>query len=112
MTTDLEVKKATSDQLDEMLEIDLTPSVECAKDVNKGFCWYFAENVYDRLGQPEDVHILGCGTMSGNHRWIECNGTHYDSEALQGVEEWKNLPFWRRITPHNGLEPKNVGHRH
>lgn len=25
MTTDLEVKKATSDQLDEMLEIDLTP---------------------------------------------------------------------------------------
>lgn len=111
MTTQSEVETAVRNQLEEMLERDLRPPVNEPSDVNDGFCWYFAECVFDRLGQPKDVHILGGGTMGGNHRWIEHNGVHYDSEAVDGVTEWDELPYWERLPPHTGMEPSEVGHR-
>lgn len=108
-TTPDAVQMAVREQLQHMMNEDLNPPVESPEDVNKGFCWQFAEGVYERLGCPDDVRIFGAGTMSWNHRWIEHRGTHYDSETVQGVDDWCQLKFWKtRSVP---KDAKEVGHR-
>ena len=111
MTTQQEVQTAVENQVQELLDKTLNPPVKNPRDVNEGFCWHFAERVYERLGKPDDVRILGTGIMNHNHRWIEHNGYHYDSEAITGVEGWRNIPSWDRIDPHDEVEVTEVGER-
>lgn len=43
----------------------------------------------------EDAHILP------HHSWVQCNGRHYDSEAIGGVDSWANLPIYSRFLAEN-----------
>lgn len=99
MPTHSDIRNAVEAERDNMISQDLNPPVNRARDINTGFCLKFAENVTERLENPENVQLLSMGTLSTNHIWIEFDGLHYDSEAVDGVQDWRELPFWDRVSP-------------
>jgi len=64
-------------------------------DINSGSCASVAERVFE---QVEGVRIYKGGDK--DHVWIEYNGKHYDAEAPTGVDNYKDLPFFKRL-PHD-----------
>lgn len=82
-----------------LLEVaeDLVAEGECEdmEGVNDGYCRYVAEEAYERSGLPDDVEILENGNRSSHH-FIEYDGQYYDAEAPEGVEDWRDLPFFER----------------
>jgi hypothetical protein len=44
---------------------------------------------------PFDVKLCRKFNLDG-HSWIYHNGKHYDVEAINGVENWWNLPLYKR----------------
>lgn len=80
----------------ELLEDDPRPKIEKPDDFGRGWCRHIADEVYDRLGEPDDVRVLFSGSMGGNHFWIESGGRHFDAEKPCGVEDWRSLPVVQR----------------
>jgi len=76
----------------ELLEKD--ESINSVADVNDGYCSIVASEVYERLGEPDDVRL--CVDVNKEHYWLECNGLFYDAERPDGVSEWRELPYWKR----------------
>lgn len=112
MTTTEEVRSAVKSELHSMLEKDLNPPVEKPSDVNTGFCWMFAENVSERLDNPNDIRILRAGLpLGGNHIWVEHDGVHYDAETVTGTSNWRNFLFWDGRSLPESTEPTEVGQR-
>lgn len=70
--------------------------IRCPRDIDDGWCLYFAERVADHLGRPDDVRVLQHTGYGVSHAWIEHRGRHYDAEAPAGVDDWRDLPFVRR----------------
>ena len=66
--------------------------VRTAEDINKGFCFYFAMQLRDRLGG--DCIIVDTEGMN-SHSFVFTNGLYYDSEAPNGVEDYYDLPYFR-----------------
>lgn len=72
-----------------------------AQAVNLGGCENFAQEF---LPLFEKAELVGTdnfvdwdnGKWPGGHCWIFSKGKHYDSEALEGVCSWKELPFFKR----------------
>ncbi|WDS62404.1 putative dual-specificity phosphatase [Pseudomonas phage D6] len=74
---------------------------ENAQAVNSGGCERFAQSFLplfpkgDIIGTDNFV-CWDHGSWPGGHVWIYSEGKHYDSEALEGVNSWRELPFFKR----------------
>lgn len=91
------IKKAMIEERNSLLDEDITPEINEPYDINNGFCLLFAENVEERLKEVVNVKISHLTLMNHNHYWITYNKKHYDAEAVNGVDNWEDLPFWSRL---------------
>ncbi|QBJ02559.1 putative dual-specificity phosphatase [Pseudomonas phage Psa21] len=71
------------------------------QEVNTGKCEDFATDFVDLFPEGEIVGTDNFadwhhGAWPGGHCWIMFKGKHFDSEALDGVDCWKDLPFFKR----------------
>jgi len=71
-------------------------------NINNGSCENFAMAMENFIADGE---IVGTDNFvepfgkdwPGGHIWIFDGERHYDSEALEGVLEWRDLPFFKRL---------------
>jgi hypothetical protein len=81
---------------DRLLAEPVSPRVEDARDINLHHCRYVARTVAERVGEEVDVEILEDGGSGYGHVWLRCAGRHYDAECVEGVDDHRSLPFFRR----------------
>lgn len=60
--------------------------------INGGWCADFALEAKRRL---DDVDAKIRADTDSRHTWLEFEGKHYDSEAPDGVEDWRELPLFK-----------------
>jgi hypothetical protein len=68
------------------------------KEINKGDCLNFAQDILLAFPTAE-IHIDGepaIDKISFHHAYIMFEGKYYDSETSDGVEDWRELPFYSR----------------
>lgn len=86
----------------EQLESWMTErNIDSAYDVNSGQCEEFAHYLHELfpesfLRYTEDYISWDSEDHPGGHCWLYLDGKHYDSESLQGVDDWKDLPIIKR----------------
>lgn len=93
-------------QLDEFLNDWLAANeLSAAVEVNSGMCEEFAIDLSERMPgsqvvYTEDFVDWDSDEHPGGHAWVALEGKHYDAECLEGVSDWKTLPFFvRRVQP-------------
>lgn len=91
-----EIERALRDVRDKLLENPVSPRVEEPEDINIHYCRYVANSVAERVGDRYDVQILEDGGRGFAHTWIAIDGRHYDAECIEGVDDYRGLPFFRR----------------
>ncbi|MFP4591032.1 MAG: hypothetical protein ACLFM8_06185 [Halobacteriales archaeon] len=89
------ITEALRDVRDHLIDEPVQPPVETARDVNRSHCRYVAEAVATRL-DDHDVQVLADGGHGYAHTWLFHDGRHYDVECVEGVEDYRDLPFFRR----------------
>jgi hypothetical protein len=65
------------------------------EEINNGYCADFATVI----GDTWRVEILSDEDMGSNeytHTFIRFRGRYYDAEAIDGVDDWKDLPIFKR----------------
>lgn len=78
--------------------------VSSAYAVNSGLCENFAQDHAHFIPGSEIIgtdNMAGWGSSYPGHIWLRGNGRHYDSEALDGVYEWRDLPIFKRYLTKN-----------
>lgn len=83
---------------------NLSASIE----VNSGMCEEFAADLSERLPGSEVVYTENfvdwySDEHPGGHAWVAYQGKHYDAECLEGVSDWKSLPFFVRRVHHESV---------
>lgn len=72
--------------------------------INNGGCGEFSDWLMEELGKlgelgaaPVDGNEIGVLKHgAGEHAWTYWKGRHYDAETPEGVEDWRDLPFFKR----------------
>lgn len=86
------------------------------EEINGGYCADFSELLVDTLRKRHGVVAISVDSGDvavnlrhgrGEHVWTYFEGRHYDSEAPEGVEDWLELPFFKR----NYVNRKKPRHR-
>jgi hypothetical protein len=67
--------------------------IKDAHDINGGFCFHFAMRLRDLLGHENCIIVDTCGDNS--HSFVFSNGHYYDSEAPNGVQDYKEMPYFK-----------------
>lgn len=73
-----------------------------AKDLNNGACGLVQEILVTRLREykiylvPCEAEDFGVRLKTGLHSWVWWNQWHFDAECPEGVEDWRDLPFFKR----------------
>jgi hypothetical protein len=62
------------------------------KEINEGGCFDWATEVISAI----DCKIVARCHQGGYHCFIEYRRKFYDSETLQGIRRWQNLPYFLR----------------
>lgn len=75
--------------------------VPTAADVNAGMCEDFALDLAELLQGSEVVYTENyvdwdSDECPGGHAWVLFQGRCYDAECLEGVSNWRSLPFFIR----------------
>ena len=91
-----ELKRALREVRDTLLSNPVSPRVEEPADINLHFCRYVAETVAERSGYEYGIEILEDGGRGFAHTWIAYDGRHYDAECIDGVRDYRDLPFFER----------------
>lgn len=62
-------------------------------EINQGNCYIWAYAVYQLVG---DSRCILCTVLTsyGDHAFIKYNNKFYDSESLNGEDDWNNLKFF------------------
>lgn len=81
---------------DKLLSEPVSPRVHDPADINLHYCKYVAETVVERLEDDTDVEVVEDGGRGFVHTWIVHDGRHYDAECVEGVPDYRDLPFFRR----------------
>lgn len=69
-------------------------------EVNSGSCEDFAQDMQHFIPDSDIVgtdNFDGWDTKYPGHIWLFDGTKHYDSEALEGVTDWKDLPIIKRF---------------
>lgn len=90
------VERALRAVRDKLLEQPVSPRVETPADINTHYCRYVARTVVDRVGDDVDVRIVEDGGRGYAHTWLVHDGRHYDAECVEGVDDYRDLPFFQR----------------
>lgn len=90
------VKRTLRDVRDKLLSNPVSPRVEAPADINLHYCRYVAETVEEELSEDMDIEILEDGGQGYAHTWVRSHGRNYDAECIDGVEDYRNLPFFQR----------------
>ncbi|MBS3760231.1 hypothetical protein [Halodesulfurarchaeum sp.] len=90
------LKRSIRDVRDKLLTNPVSPRVETPADINLHYCRYVAKTVAEEVSDDIDIEILEDGGRGYMHTWLRYNGRHYDAECIEGVEEYRNLPFFQR----------------
>ena len=90
------LQRALREVRDTLLAEPVSPRVETPRDINLHYCRYVAEAVVDRLPDDAPVRVLEDGGRGYVHTWLALDGRHYDAECVAGVEDYRDLPFFRR----------------
>jgi hypothetical protein len=69
------------------------------EDINSGSCFDWATIVFDYVAGSK---IAGQNINDCGHTWVEFKGRCYDAEVPQGVRNWLDLPFWKRLKAEAG----------
>lgn len=85
-------------------ELAGVPAAKLPEKINSGWCGWFAEELRQRLIEAkhhsahtaETADFARTKSVWHSHAWVTCEGKHYDAEALEGVDDWQDLPFFRR----------------
>lgn len=119
LTTEVNCKRSTNMQVESITAETMTAGINelvasyeadniPRKEINAGYCADFADVLWtDILGRPKDVGFVALYEDGAGHTWLIHKDRHYDAETPEGVEDWKDLPIWQRITPPN--KPLEMG---
>jgi hypothetical protein len=74
------------------------------EEINERWAGEFALSVLEMLGVDPGKNDPNCRLLFTEdvsedlprHAWIFYDGRHYDAECAQGVEDWRDLPVFRR----------------
>lgn len=94
MNMSAELQQALREIRQTLLSKPVSPRVESPGDINLHYCQYVAETVAQQVSH--DVQILEDGGKGFAHTWLRWNGRHYDVECIQGVDDYRDLPFFQR----------------
>lgn len=81
-------------------------------DINVGRCYNLVRTLLGILvegGVFDAVHVDGRAVAhipEHAHSWVYWCGRHYDAEAPEGVEDWRDLPFCKGYAQSFGLRRK------
>lgn len=103
-------KEATQEQVEKVIREQKREFMEklntsTPRMINQGSCIDFAEEVRKRTPEdvfPMSIHMMYEGEppkdmrIYGGHEWIYFFGKHYDAEAPEGVDDFRELPFFKR----------------
>ena len=67
--------------------------------INRGMCGKFADQIAARCNEVEKAgtYMEKYGDDSfPDHMWVTDGNKHYDAEAPEGVEDWRDLPFFKK----------------
>lgn len=73
--------------------------IRSAYEVNSGDCENFAMDHKEYIPGSEIIgtdNMLGWDTDYPGHIWLFDGSKHYDSEALEGVVDYLDLPIFKR----------------
>lgn len=75
--------------------------IPTATEVNSGMCEDFALDLAELLEGSEVVYTENyvdwdSDAYPGGHAWVLHQGRCYDAECLEGVGDWRSLPFFVR----------------
>lgn len=77
--------------------------IDSAYDINSGLCEEFMMDVSQEFSEVKEgctgimfEDVCGICAPFPTHIWIMFNGKHYDSEAIEGVDDWRKLPIFKR----------------
>lgn len=91
-----EIERALREVRNVLLSEPVSPRVEVPADINLHYCRFVAETVAERVGDDVDVEILEDGGRGFVHVWVAHDGRHYDAERVEGVTDYRDLPFFQR----------------
>lgn len=90
------VQRALREVRERLLSNPVSPRVDDPADINRHYCRYVAETVAERVEDGCDLEVLEDGGRGFVHTWIAHDGRHYDAECVEGVTDYRDLPFFRR----------------
>jgi hypothetical protein len=64
------------------------------EEINSGKCFDWAAIVFDLV---EGSKIAGHNVAGNGHTYVEIDGRCYDAECYEGVDDWLDLPFFKRV---------------
>lgn len=71
------------------------------RECNDGYCWFVADKVVQQLGRgrarEESEYPSGYFGTNAQHTWVEVDGRHYDVETPRGVNDPRQLGYFRRM---------------
>ena len=70
-----------------------------AEEINNGTCADFATLVWERLDRADWIEFTDNEVEIGEsylHTWLKVDGRHFDVACPDGVENWRDLPFFAR----------------
>lgn len=69
-----------------------------AEEINEGWCADFADAVWRLFGDGvEVVNDEDLGNVVYTHTFLKLGDRYYDSECLDGVDDWRQLPCLLRV---------------
>lgn len=91
-----ELKQALRQVRDKLLSNPVSPRVSDPGDINLHYCRYVAETVAEQMDDEIEMEILEDGGRGHVHTWLRYDGRHYDAECIDGVDDYRDLPFFQR----------------
>lgn len=91
-----DVESALREVRNTLLSNPVSPRVEDPRDINLHYCRYVAETVAEQVPPGTEVEILEDGGRGFVHTWVRSDGHHYDAECIEGVTDYRALPFFQR----------------
>jgi len=95
MTSLTQLQTVLREVRDEFLEGPELPIT--SRQINNGWCADFATIVWERMGSPLDLHFYSDEDLGGaeyTHTFLELNGLYFDSQCIEGVDDWTQLPIF------------------